>query len=107
MADWNQQRLSLDFTKEKDNDGSIVYTLNSGHRRQVYWTRITVKQVGRPSPDAWQVTYSRSEIQIGLWKIHNATKDIKVTVHTSPAKLIEDIANQKKRKPSFLARISN
>ena len=57
--------------------------------------------------DAWQVTCARSEIQIGLWKIHNATQDISVVVHTSAQKMLEDIIHQRSLKPSFLAKISN
>ena len=107
MADWRQQLLDLQFQKEKKDDGSITYTLIPGHRRDSYWTKITVKQVGSPSPDAWQVTCARSEIQVGIWKIHDATQDISVVVHTSPQKMIEDITYQKSLKPSFLSKISN
>ena len=107
MADWRQQLLDLQFQKEKKDDGSTTYTLIPGHRRDSYWTKITVKQVGSPSPDAWQVTCARSEIQVGIWKIHDATQDISVVVHTSPQKMIEDITYQKSLKPSFLSKISN
>ncbi|KZR93677.1 hypothetical protein MITS9509_00271 [Synechococcus sp. MIT S9509] len=107
MADWCEQLLKLNFQKEKKDDGSISYTLIPGHRRDSYWTKITVKQVGSPTPDAWQVTCARSEIRIGLWKIHNTTEDISVVVHTSAQKMIEDINYQKRLKPSFLSKISN
>ena len=107
MADWRQQLLDLQFQKEKKDDGSTTYTLIPGHRRESYWTKITVKQVGSPSPDSWQVTCARSEIQVGIWKIHNATQDISVVVHTSAQKMIEDITYQKHLKPSFLSKISN
>ena len=107
MGDWSQQLLTLNFQKEKKEDGSISYTLIPGHRRDSYWTKITVKQVGSPTPDAWQVTCARSEIRIGLWKVHNTTQDISVVVHTSPQKMIEDINYQRSLKPSFLSKISN
>ena len=107
MGDWTQQLLELNFQKEKKEDGSVYYTLTPGHRRESYWTKITVKQVGAPTPDAWQVTCARSEIQIGLWKIHNATQDISVVVHTSAQKMLEDIIHQRSLKPSFLSKISN
>ena len=107
MGDWSQQLLKLNFQKEKKEDGSTSYTLITGHRREYYWTKITVKQVGSPTPDAWQVTCARSEIRIGLWKIHNTTQDISVVVHTSAQKMIEDINYQTSLKPSFLSKISN
>jgi len=107
MDDWSQQLLKLNFQKEKKEDGSTSYTLILGHRRDSYWTKITVKQVGSPTPDAWQVTCARSEIRVGLWKIHNTTQDISVVVHTSAQKMIEDINYQTSLKPSFLTRISN
>ena len=107
MGDWSQQLLELDFQKETKEDGSTSYTLITGHRRDYYWTKITVKQVGSPTPDAWQVTCARSEIRIGLWKIHNTTQDISVVVHTSAQKMIEDINYQTSLKPSFLSKISN
>ena len=107
MGDWSQQLLKLNFQKEKKEDGSTTYTLITGHRRDYYWTKITVKQVGSPTPDAWQVTCARSEIRIGLWKIHNTTQDISVVVHTSAQKMIEDINYQTSLKPSFLSKISN
>ena len=107
MSDWSQQLLELNFQKEKKDDGSSSYTLTPGHRRNSYWTKITVKQIGSPTPDAWQVTCARSEIRIGLWKIHNTTQDISVVVHTSAQKMIEDINYQKSLKPSFLSKISN
>ena len=70
MADWRQQLLELKFQKEKKDDGSITYTLIPGHRRNSYWTKITVKQVGSPSPDAWQVTCARTEIQVAVSYTH-------------------------------------
>ena len=107
MAEWDQQLLELNFKKEKKDDGSIAYTLMPGDRRDSYWTKITVKQIGAPTPDAWQVTCARSEIRIGLWKIHDTTQDISVVVHTSAQKMIEDIHCQAKLKPSFWLKISN
>ena len=104
MGDWSQQLLELDFQKETKEDGSTSYTLITGHRRDYYWTKITVKQVGSPTPDAWQVTCARSEIRIGLWKIHNTTQDISVVVHTSAQKMIEDINYQTSLSQAFCRR---
>jgi len=53
------------------------------------------------------VTCARSEIRIGLWRIHNTTQDISVVVHTSAQKMLEDIHCQAKLKPSFWLKISN
>ena len=107
MTDWHQKLLDLKFQQEKKTDGSSSYVLMTNHRRNTYWTKITVKRVGTPTPDAWQVTCARSEIQVGLWKIHDTIQDISVVVHTSAEKMIEDIIYQKSLKPSFWSKISN
>ena len=107
MTQWSDQLQELGFVKYKKADGSVSFKYFSDDRRHVFWTQITVKQVGKPSPDAWQVTYSRSEIQIGFWNAHDITKSIDVRVHNSASKLIEDINQQMKIKPSLMTKISN
>ncbi|WP_413441077.1 hypothetical protein [Synechococcus sp. MIT S1220] len=106
MANWEQDLFALNFKKEKQIDGSLIYALNIGDQRQSYWTKITVKQVGRPQKDAWQVICARSEIQVGIWKVHEVTKDISVDVYTSVEKMLSAIKCQIKLKPSFLLRIT-
>ena len=66
-----------------------------------------MKQVGRPNPDSWQVTYARSEIQIGIWKIHKVVKNIEVIVHKNSNSMLDDIREKMRRKPNFLDKISN
>ena len=106
MANWKQDLFDLNFKEEKQIDGLSTYTLHLGDQRQSYWTKITVKQVGRPQKDSWQVICARSEIQVGLWKVHEATKDISVDVFTSADKMLSAIDQQMKLKPSFLSRIT-
>ena len=107
MTEWSDQLEELGFNKYKKEDGSVTFKYFSDDRRHVFWTQITVKQVGKPSPDAWQVTYTRSEIQIGFWKAHDITKSIEVRVHNSASKLIEEINQQMSIKPNLLTKISN
>ena len=107
MTQWSEQLEELGFEKYKKADGSVSFKYFSNDRRHVFWTQITVKQVGKPSPDAWQVTYTRSEIQIGFWKAHDITKSIEVRVHNSSAKLIEEINQQMIIRLNSLAETSN
>ena len=107
MTQWSEQLNELGFEKYKKADGSVSFKYFSNDRRHKFWTQITVKQVGKPSPDSWQVTYTRSEIQIGFWKAHDITKSIEVRVHNSSSKLIEEINEQMSVKPSLLTKISN
>ena len=107
MSSWNDQLLKIGFQKVKSADGAVRYSYEAENRRASFWTQITVKQVGRPSPDSWQITYARSEIQVGLWKIHSVVNAVDVVVHNNSQKMVEDIREKIKIKPSFLQRISS
>ena len=107
MSNWSEQLQSVGFEKTKKADGSVSHCYEAAHRRSSFWTQITVKQVGRPNPDSWQVTYARSEIQIGLWKIHKVVKTMEVIVHTNYSSMLDDIQAKMLRKPGFLDKISN
>ena len=104
MIDWDKQLKKLNFDVKTRKDGSSLYTLSIKNEKKSYWTKITVKQVGKPDPDAWQVTYARSELQVGIWKIFETTKDIKVVVHNSEVKMIDEIKNETSLKPDFFSR---
>ena len=107
MSSWHDQRLEIGFQKIKSADGAVRYCYEATNRRTSFWTQITVKQVGRPSPDSWQITYARSEIQVGLWKIHSVVNAVDVVVHNNSQKMMEDISEKIKVKPDFLQRISS
>ena len=107
MSNWSEQLQSIGFEKTKKADGSVSHCYEAAHRRSSFWTQITVKKVGRPNPDSWQVTYARSEIQIGLWKIHEVVKIMEVIVHTNYSSMLDDIQSKIRRKPNFLDKISN
>ena len=107
MSNWSEQLQSIGFEKTKKADGSVSHCYEAAHRRSSFWTQITVKQVGRPNPDSWQVTYARSEIQIGLLKIHKVVKSIEVVVHTNYSSMLGEIQEKMRRKPDFLDKISN
>ena len=107
MSNWSEQLQSIGFEKTKKADGSVSHCYEAAHRRSSFWTQITVKQVGRPNPDSWQVTYARSEIQIGLWKIHKVVKSMEIIVHTNYSSMLDDIQSKIRRKPDFLDKISN
>ena len=107
MSNWSDQLLKIGFQKIKASDGAVRYCYEAADGRTSFWTDITVKQVGRPQPDSWQVTYARSELQVGLWKIHSVVQDIDVIVYKSSEKMIEAIEKQITIKPTFLQRITN
>ena len=107
MSDWSDQLLKTGFQKIEASDGAVRYCYEAADRRRSFWTEITVKQVGRPQPDSWQVTYARSELQVGFWKLHSVVKDIDVIVYKSPEKMVEAIKQQISIKPTFLQRITN
>ena len=107
MSNWSEQLQSIGFEKTKKADGSVSHCYEAAHRRSSFWTQITVKKVGRPNPDSWQVTYARSEIQIGLWKIHEAVKNLEVVVYTNSSHMLDKIKIEIKRQPDLLRRISN
>ena len=107
MSNWSEQLQSIGFEKTKKADGSVSHCYEAAHRRSSFWTQITVKKVGRPNPDSWQVTYARSEIQIGLWKIHKVVKSMEVIVHTNYSSMLDDIQSKIRHKPDFLDKISN
>ena len=107
MHNWSEQLQGIGFEKTKQADGTVSHCYQAAHRRSSFWTQITVKQVGRPNPDSWQVTYARSEIQIGIWKIHNVVKNMEVIVHKNSNSMLHDIKEKIRRKPDFLHKISN
>ena len=100
MTTWSDQLHQLGFTKEKQTDGSERYRLFPGESKTSFWTQILVV----PIDDCWQVTYSRSEVQVGLWKMYNVVRKIDVNVHFSPTKMIEEIFSEKRKKPGFFRR---
>ena len=57
-----------------------------------------------PIDDCWQVTYSRSEAQVGLWKTRDIVKKIDVNVHSSPVRMVEEILSEKNEKPALFRR---
>ena len=107
MSNWSEQLQGIGFERIKQDDGSVSHCYKAGHRRSSFWTQITVKQVGRPNPDSWQVTYARAETQIGIWSIHQAVKNMDVIVHTNSKAMLEEIQIKMGRKPTFLHKISN
>ena len=107
MSSWHDQLLKIGFQKVKSADGAVRYCYEAANRRSSFWTKITVKEVGRPSPDSWQITYARSEIQVGLWKIHSVVNAVDVVVHNNSQKMVEEIREKIKIKPDFLQRISS
>lgn len=107
MSDWSDQLLKIGFQKIETSDGAVRYCYEAADRRSSFWTEVTVKQVGRPQPDSWQVTYARSELQVGFWKLHSVVKDIDVIVYKSSEKMVESIKQQISIKPTFLQRITN
>ena len=100
MTTWSNQLLQLGFLKEKETDGSERYRLFLGECTTSFWTQIHVI----PIDECWQVTYSRSEVQVGLWKMYNVVRKIDVNVHFSPIKMIEEIFSEKHKKPGFFRR---
>ena len=100
MTAWSNQLHQLGFIKEKEMDGSEKYRLFPGRSTTSFWTQILVI----PIDYCWQVTYSRSEVQVGLWKTHNIVKKIDVNVYFSPVKMIEEIVSEKNKKPGLLRR---
>ena len=100
MTTWSNQLHQLGFTKEKKTDGSERYRLFPGESTTSFWTQILVI----PIDDCWQVTYSRSEVQVGLWKTHDIVKKIDVNVHFSPIRMIEEIFSEKSKKPGLFRR---
>ena len=73
MTTWSNQLLQLGFLKEKETDGSERYRLFLGESMTSFWTQIHVI----PIDECWQVTYSRSEVQVGLWKTYNIKGQLK------------------------------
>ena len=107
MSNWSEQLQNIGFEKTKKADGTVSYCYKAAHRRSSFWTQITVKQVDRPNPSSWQVTYARSEIHIGIWKIHNAVSNIKVIVYSNSSSMLDEIKAKMQCKPNFLLKISN
>ena len=103
MQDLDYQLKDLGFDKEKKEDGSFKYFLFPGDSNKVFWTQITVTPVG----DSWQVTYARSENQVGLWKMYSVVTKIEVHVINKVNNLIMEITEQKSRTPGFLRRLCN
>ncbi len=100
MTTWSNRLHQLGFTKEKETDGSERYRLFPSKSTNSFWTQILVT----PIDYCWQVTYSRSEVQVGLWETHDIVKKIDVNVHFSPIRMIEEIVIEKNKKPGLLRR---
>ena len=107
MSNWSEQLQGIGFEKTKQADGAVSHCYEASHRRSSFWTLITVKQIGRPHPDAWQVTYARAETQIGIWSIHQAIKNMDVVVYNKSDSMLEEIQSRMQRKPGFWHKISN
>ena len=101
MHDLDHQLKDLGFEKKEKEDGSIKYFLFPGDSNKVFWTQITVTPVG----DAWQVTYSRSENQVGLRKVYSVVTKIEVHVISKIGVMITEITDQKSKTPDFLRRL--
>tara|TARA_B100002052_G_C15781947_1_gene551988 strand:- start:341 stop:652 length:312 start_codon:yes stop_codon:yes gene_type:complete len=101
MQDLDRSLKELGFLKKNKADGSQIFLLFPGRQNKAFWTQISVKSVG----DAWQVTYSRSESQVGIWRAHKIVKKIEVHVHSSLEKLISEISEQKAKTPDLLRRL--
>ena len=107
LNDWSAQLQEIGFQKVKKVDGAITHRCQAADRRSSFWTQITVRQVGRPNPDSWQVTFARIENQVGFLKIHNLVKKIDVVVYTSCSTMLTKINKELARTPGFLQKISN
>ena len=107
VNDWSAQLQEIGFQKVKKVDGAITHHYQAADRRSSFWTQITVRQVGRPNPDSWQVTFARIENQVGFLKIHNLVKKIDVVVYTSCSTMLTKINKELARTPGFLQKISN
>ena len=105
--DWSAQLQEIGFQKVKKLDGATTYHYQAADRRSSFWSQITVRQVGRPSPDSWQVTFARIESQVGFLKIHNVVKNIDVVLYMSCSKMLVKIKKELSRAPGFLRKISN
>ena len=102
MANWCNQLHELGFNKERKEDGSSRYLFESAIKSKSLWTQIMVV----PIDYCWQVTYSRSEIQVGIWNTYNIVKEINVCVHSSPNRMIEEIIQEKDKSPGFLRKFT-
>ena len=100
MTNWSSRLQQLGFAKEKEEDGSERYRFFPGKSTNSFWTQILVI----PIDYCWQVTYSRSEVQVGLWNTHSVVKKIDVNVHFSPIRMIEEIVDEKNKKPGLFRR---
>ena len=107
LNDWSVRLQEIGFQKVKKVDGAITHHYQAADRRSSFWTQITVRQVGRPNPDSWQVTFARIENQVGFLKIHNLVKKIDVVVYTSCSTMLTKINKELARTPGFLQKISN
>ena len=105
--DWSAQLQEIGFQKVKKLDGAITLYYQAADRCSSFWTQITVKQVGRPNPDAWQVTFARTENRVGLLKVHDVVKNIDVVVYTSCSTMLTKIKRELARTPGFLRKISS
>ena len=105
--DWSAQLQEIGFQKVKTVDGAITYNYQAADRCSSFWTQITVKQVGRPNPDSWQVTFARSESQVGILRIYKVVKKIDVVVYTSCSTMLAKIKKEMALTPGFLRKISN
>ena len=100
MTSWSIQLQQLGFSKEEGKDGSERYVFSPGVSATSLWTQILVNSID----SCWQVTYSRSESQVGFWQTYMIVTNIEVNVHSSSIKLLQEITSEIDKKPGFLRR---
>ena len=100
MTSWSIQLQQLGFSKKEAKDGSERYIFSPGVSATSLWTQILVNSID----SCWQVTYSRSESQVGFWQTYLIVTNIIVNVHSSPIKLLHEIISEIDKKPGFLRR---
>ena len=87
----------LGFSKEKGTDGSERYYFIPDISAASFWTLILVK----PIDCCWQVTYTRSEDQVGFFSTHSIVTKIEVNVHSSFNRMISEVILEKEKKPGL------
>ena len=102
MTNWSTHLHQLGFCKVEGRDGSERYYCIPGSSPTSFWTQILVN----PIDSCWQVTYSRSEAQVGFWETHSIVTKIEVNFHCSSSRMIKEITNEIDKQPGFLQRFS-
>lgn len=98
MTTWATHLFRLGFAYAKEKDGSERYHFIPGVRTTSLWTLIFVK----PIDSCWQVIYSRSEDQVGFWRIYSNVIKIEVNFHSNSIIMINEITTEIGKKPGFL-----